>query len=301
MKLYSYSQQGSVFIGAEKNGMLVNITDTVGTNVMSQLITDHQRLLPRAKASIMGDCAFIPFKEVRLLPPVQPSVILCSGLNYKSHVEENPLASLLKVPRFFAKLPHTVIGPNDPIRHPGEEFQVDWEVELGVVFGKESYRINQHQAMDHIFGYTILHDVSSRFIQFMEANETIGKNFISFCPIGPCIVTKDEIEHPEKLRLSLKVNGVIKQDGSNEDWCFPLPRLIEWASMGISLKPGDIISTGTPQGTGYFRQPKEFLQPGDCCELEISQIGRLINTVIADRHPFQPVNDPKLNPLNHAI
>ena len=211
---------------------------------------------------------------------------MCSGLNYKSHVRENPDAKFLDDPRFFAKLPYTVIGQNEPILHPGEKFQVDWEVEFAVVFGKKAYRLSQSNVMDHVFGYTILHDVSARYIQFKDNNEMMGKNFKTFCPIGPCIVTKDEIPEPEKCTLSLKVNGVYKQNGTNEDWCFPLPRLIEWLTMGVPMAPGDIVSTGTPQGIGFFGDPKEFLRVNDTCELEISGIGKLTNPVIADDYTF---------------
>ncbi len=219
---------------------------------------------------------------VKVLAPIpRPGKILCSGLNYKSHIKEEPGAKLLKDPRFFSKLPTVVIGPNEPILHPGAKFEVDWEVELAIVFGKECYRATQKDAMGYVFGYTILHDVSARWVQFKDANETMGKNFDTFCPLGPCIVTADEIADPSKLHISLKVNGKVKQDESNDDWCFTLPRMIEWLSMGMTLEPGDVMSTGCPAGCGCFRHPKEYLKPGDVCELEIQPIGKLVNPVKA--------------------
>jgi 2-keto-4-pentenoate hydratase/2-oxohepta-3-ene-1,7-dioic acid hydratase in catechol pathway len=144
--------------------------------------------------------------------------------------------------------------------------------------------------MRHVFGYTILHDVSARWIQFKDNNETMGKNFDTFCPMGPCLVTADEIPDPAKLRLQLRLNGRVMQDRTNEDWCFPLPRLIEWLSMAMTLEPGDVMSTGTPAGIGYFREPKVFLKPDDVCDLEISRIGTLTNPVKAA--PYQPGTPP---------
>jgi 2-keto-4-pentenoate hydratase/2-oxohepta-3-ene-1,7-dioic acid hydratase in catechol pathway len=163
---------------------------------------------------------------------------------------------------------------------------VDYEVELAVVFGKPCHRATQQNAMSHVFGYTILHDVSARWIQFKDKNEDMGKNFDTFAPIGPCIVTADEIPDPTKLRLQLRLNGQVMQDRTNEDWCFPLPRMIEWLSMAMTLEPGDILSTGTPAGIGYFRTPPVFLKPGDVCELEIQPIGTLVNPVVADKYEF---------------
>jgi len=281
MKLSTYVYRGNRFFGAEKNGGLVNLIPATGVRDLKEFIENHEELMPLAKSWLANDPRIQSFDQVQIVIPLRPSVVLCSGLNYKSHIKENPSAKFLEDPRFFAKLPPAIIGPGEPIPHPGEKFQVDWEVELAVVFGKHAYRLSQAAAMEYVFGYTILHDISSRYIQFKDANETMGKNFAGFCPIGPCIVTSDEIPNPDKLRLSLKVNGVTKQQGTNEEWCFSLPRLIEWATMSMPFAPGDLMSTGTPAGIGYFRDPKEFLRPGDICELEIPEIGKLINPVVA--------------------
>lgn len=281
MKFYTFELKGRTLLGAEKNGNLVDITQIVGSPVMTHLIADFDNLKPAIQRTLASSTRVIPFDEVKILCPVKPAIVMCSGLNYKTHVKENPNAKFLDDPRYFAKLPNTIIGPGEPILHPGEHFQVDWEVEFAVVFKEGAFNLSYQNALDHVFGYTILHDVSSRYIQFKDNNEILGKNFNNFCPVGPCIVTKDEIPEPEKCRLSLKVNGVYKQNGTNEDWCFPLPRLIEWLTMAIPMRAGDILSTGTPQGIGYFRNPKEFLKPGDVCELEISGIGKLINAVKA--------------------
>lgn len=235
--------------------------------------------LARVKTEAHATPAY-PLSEVRLHVPVKSEKVLCSGLNYRSHVQENPQAKFLGDPRFFAKLPNTIIGPGEAILHPGPAYCVDYEVEFAVVIGRVTPRgTPADRVMAHVFGYTILHDVSARYIQFKDANETMGKNFDTFCPIGPWIVTADEIPAPEELRLRTRVNGQLLQDGSNADWCFPLPRLLAWLSQAMTLQPGDIVSTGTPSGIGWFRQPQLFLKPGDLVRLEIDGIGALENPV----------------------
>jgi 2-keto-4-pentenoate hydratase/2-oxohepta-3-ene-1,7-dioic acid hydratase in catechol pathway len=278
MRLYTFQTGTQTRIGVERDGALLplpfaSMIAFIEAGATGRAIARAALKNPRTKSH--------PLRTAKLLAPIpRPGKILCSGLNYKSHVRENPGAKFLDDPRFFAKVPSAVIGPGAAIQHPGERFQVDWEVELAVVFGKRTRRATQTNAMRAVFGYTILHDVSSRYIQFKDANETMGKNFDTFCPIGPCIVTKDEIPHPENLRLTLKVNGQTKIDGHNSDWCFSMPRMIEWLSMAMTLDPGDIMTMGCPAGVGYFANPQAFLKPGDVCELEIGGIGTLTNRVV---------------------
>ena len=286
MKLYTFQYNDQSCIGAEKNGGLINLSDRLNIRDMVNFITRYHGNLQKVQDELEKSTEVISFFDVKIGLPVRPKQVLCSGLNYKSHVDENPNAKFLDEPRFFAKLPAAVIGPDEPIKHPGERFLVDYEVEFAVVFGKPAYRLTQQNAMEHIFGYTILHDVSSRYIQFKDNNELMGKNFETFSPIGPCIVTADEIQHPEKCRLMLKLNGQVMQDGSNQDWCFSLPRLVEWLTMAFTMYPGDVVSTGTPSGIGYFRKPQVFLKPGDKCELEISGIGKLVNPIVAAPYTF---------------
>ncbi len=286
MKLYTFIHKKQTLVGAERDGALVKLHFAD----MLELIRGGKPALALAKKSLAAarPKSLIPFKQVKLLAPIpRPGKIWCSGLNYKGHIEENPKAKLLADPRFFSKLPQCVIGPGDPIRHPGEKFQVDWEVELAVLIGQPAYRLTQQNAMSHIFGYTILHDVSARYVQFKDNNEQMGKNFETFSPMGPCLVTRDEIPEPEKCRLTLKVNGEMKQDFTNDDWCFSLVRMLEWVSMGTRLNPGDVMSTGTGKGVGTFAKPPCFLKPGDVCELEISGIGKLVNPVKADPYVFK--------------
>ena len=274
MKLYTFEVQKQQKVGVERDGKLI---ETPYASMLDLINAGRNGLSAVKKtAGVAHD-----LKKAKILAPIpRPGKIWCSGLNYRSHIEENPGAKMLDDPRFFAKFPDNVIGPKQPIKYPGEKYQMDYEVELAVVIGKTLKQGSGEDAiMDAVFGYTILHDVSARWMQFKDANEMLGKNFDTFAPMGPCLVTKDEIPDPSKLHLTLKLNGQIMQDRTNEDWCFPLPRLIAWLTQAITLYPGDVISTGTPAGVGLFRKPQVWLKPGDVCELAISGIGTLINPV----------------------
>lgn len=305
MRLYTFEARQEVRIGAEHQGRLVDLNAAHAARLgrrqavlaasMLELIRAGQAALPRARAALAfavkhpraAAAWSFDLNTARVCAPVsRPGKIFCSGLNYRSHVEENPGATFLADPRFFVKVSSAVIGPNEPICWPGEKFQVDYEVELAVVIGKAAHRLSKRNALAHVFGYTILHDVSARWVQFKDKNEDMGKNFDTFAPMGPCIVTADEIPDPTRLRLSSRINGELRQQRTNEDWCFPLPRLLEWLTMGITLEPGDIVSTGTPAGSGFFRNPQAFLKPGDVCELEIEGIGKLINPVVKNEYKF---------------
>jgi 2,4-didehydro-3-deoxy-L-rhamnonate hydrolase len=284
MRLYTYEWNGETRVGVEKDGGLVDLSARFGS--MLELIRGGETALALARRTCDATPEVTPLDAVRILAPIpRPGKILCSGLNYKSHIEENPGATFLDDPRFFVKLSSAVIGPGEPIRHPGAEFQVDYEVELAVVIGRPMFRPRQSEVMKHIFGYTILQDVSARFIQFKDKNEDMGKNFDTFAPMGPCIVTADEIPDPASLHLHLLLNGQVMQDGTNADWCFPLPRLLAWLAMAMTLESGDVVTTGTPAGIGYFRDPQVFLKPGDVCTLEIESVGRLENPVVGIETP----------------
>jgi 2-keto-4-pentenoate hydratase/2-oxohepta-3-ene-1,7-dioic acid hydratase in catechol pathway len=233
-------------------------------------------------ATVRPDGAFVHDPAaVKLRAPIaRPGKILCSGINYHGHLQENPKAKLPEEPFFFSKVPSAVIGPGDPIVLPARSRQVDYEVELAVVIGQPLARAAESAVPGAIFGYTILHDVSARDVQFKDNQITLGKNFDGFCPLGPCLVTADEIPRPETLRLRTLLNGEVMQDSTNADWVFPLPRLLSALSHVMTLEPGDVVSTGTPRGVGTFRDPQVFLKAGDRVVLEIDGIGRLENPVV---------------------
>lgn len=222
-------------------------------------------------------------ETAKVLAPIpRPGKILCSGINYRGHMDENPGAKMPTEPFFFSKLPTAVVGPGEPIVHPRLTQQMDYEVEFAVVIGRRMKRTPAQEVMDGIAGYTILHDVSARDVQFKDNQITLGKNFDTFCPLGPCIVTRDELPDPGNVQLRSVVNGKMLQDGTTADWVFPLPDLLSRLSQIMTLEPGDVVSTGTPAGVGVFRTPQVFLKPGDVVRLEIQGIGVLENPVVAE-------------------
>ena len=286
MRLYSFQFQGLTRIGVALPGekavldLAEAAPDLPGNPI--ELITNFSRFAEiindRAGSKWMRDLETLPL----VAPIPRPGKILCSGINYRSHLEENPDAILPDEPFFFAKLPSTVIGHNHPIKYPKLSQQVDYEIEFAAVIGRKMTKTTEPEALEHVFGYTILHDVSARDVQFRNSQITLGKNFDTFCPIGPCVVTRDEIPRPDRIGLKTFVNGQKMQDGSTADWLFSLPQLLSFLSQRITLEPGDIVSTGTPAGVGVFRKPPLFLHPGDVVRLQADQIGILQNEVIAD-------------------
>ena len=303
MKLYTFEAEGRSRLGAESQGQLVDLA--VAHRAMMEVRGKPGRALPfqmldflragepavqaarevcaymaKRPAVPVGERLAYAFEEVKILAPVpRPGKILCSGINYRSHKEENPNATMPVEPFFFSKLPSGVIGPGDPIVKPAQTNQLDYEVEFAVVVGRTMKQIAEHEVMGCLAGYTILHDVSARDVQFKDNQITLGKNFDTFCPLGPCIVTRDELPDPPHVKLRSYVNGTPMQDGSTADWVFPLPRLLSFLSHVMTLEPGDVVSTGTPAGVGVFRKPQIFLKAGDVVRLEIEGIGTLENPV----------------------
>ena len=205
--------------------------------------------------------------------------VFCLGQNYAAHAAEsgNPPPS---APIYFTKPPTTVIGPGEAIPYPdGLTTRLDWEVELGAVIGLGGRDIPEASALELVFGYTIFNDVSARDLQYRTAQWFKGKSLDGSCPMGPVIVTADEIPDPQRLRLQLSVNGVKKQDSNTSDMIFSVARIIADLSAGMTLEPGDCISTGTPQGVGDGRKPPEYLKRGDVMEAEVERIGVLRNPV----------------------
>jgi 2-keto-4-pentenoate hydratase/2-oxohepta-3-ene-1,7-dioic acid hydratase in catechol pathway len=219
--------------------------------------------------------------DVKLEAPIRPGKVLCSGINYKGHAEENPNAKMPTDPFFFAKLPSSVVGPDDPVAKPAVTEQMDYEVEFSAVIGKRLHRAAESDVMPAIFGYTLLNDISARDVQFKDNQITIGKNLAGFAPIGPVIVTADELTAPDRVQLRTRLNGKTMQDGNTSDWLFPLPRLIAFLSQYMPLEPGDIVTTGTPAGVGVFRNPQVFMKAGDVVEIEADGIGTLRTPIVA--------------------
>ncbi len=269
MKIHRFKHQNQTYLGVEHNGVLLPFEgcESFQDWLKNPTAPDENRTFS--------------FEEVELLAPIIPGKILCSGVNYRGHIEENPDAKFPDFPFFFAKLPNTVIGPNAPIIKPAMTQQLDYEVEFAVVLSKTIHLATPETALDAVWGYTILHDVSARDVQFKDAQITLGKNFDTFAPIGPCLVSRDEIPDLSDVKLRTSVNGDVLQDGSTSDWVFPLGELLSHLSQVMTLHAGDLVTTGTPAGIGFFRSPQRFLQAGDTVVLEIEGIGKLENLVVS--------------------
>jgi len=228
-----------------------------------------------------GSTAFVYSRDsVKINPPVpNPGKIVCVGLNYADHCQEQNW-EIPTSPVLFAKFPTCITGYDDLIEWPSESSQqVDYEAELAVVISKTASQVSAAQAYDYIGGYMIANDVSARDVQFADKQWVRGKSFDTFCPTGPYLVTQDEIGDPHHLSVKCWVNGELRQDSNTEYLVFKVPELIAFISKTSTLRPGDIICTGTPGGVGVFRDPPTFLQSGDVVEIEIDQLGRLKNMV----------------------
>ena len=271
MKLIRFGENGK-----EKTGIILNDkrydTSAFGQDYNEQFFdTDGlTRLAAFIKENQLPEVA----DDVRLGSPIcRPSKIICIGLNYADHAKETN-APLPPEPVIFMKATTAIVGPYDDIMLPKNSVKTDWEVELAVVIGKKASYVNEEDALDHVAGYVLHNDVSEREFQ-LERNGTWdkGKGCDTFAPLGPFLVTTDEIADPHNLRLWLKVNGVTMQDGTTTNLIFNLPHLIAYTSQFMTLLPGDIISTGTPAGVGLGMKPLVYLKAGDVVELGIDGLG----------------------------
>ena len=218
--------------------------------------------------------------EVRLGPPVaRPGKIICLGKNYAEHAKEGGF-EMPSAPLLFCKTGNALNGPFDPVQMPRSAGQIDWEVELAVVIGKSGKRIAEDKAFEYIAGFSVMNDVSAREAQFAHSQWFRGKSFDTFAPMGPALVTPDEIGDVHNLDLTAKVNGELMQAGNTRDMIFKIPVLIADISEDMTLLPGDIISTGTPAGVGIFRDPPVVLQPGDEVVCWVEKIGAIGNRFI---------------------
>lgn len=235
----------------------------------------HDRLVDRA-------LTLIPADRVKLLLPIaDPEKIICVGLNYRDHAAESG-AAIPKEPVLFSKFRSALIGPGEAIVIPPVSDQVDYEAELVLVVGKAGRFIPEAKAMEHLAGYTIGHDVSARDWQLQKDGRQwlAGKTFDTFAPIGPVIVTRDEVPDPMNLDIKFRLNGETKQDSNTRQMIFSPATIVAYVSQVVTLQPGDLIFTGTPPGVGAARKPPLFLKAGDVCEVEIAGLGILRNPVV---------------------
>ncbi len=300
MRMVTYREgQKAARLGVEQNGLVVDVARfgaRIGVALPSTML-DFIDLGPMAVAHLgsaldgadaaqLVGCS-MPASNATLLAPIpRPRKnVFGIGLNYTEHVAESARSldtskELPQEPVIFSKPPTAVIAWNDPIRHNADVTQqLDWETELAVIIGSRAQRVSKEAALDHVFGYTIINDVSARDCR-RAGQWIVSKGQDSFAPMGPAIVTADEIPDPHTLGLKTWVNGVEKQSGNTKYMLFGVRELIADISSVMTLEPGDIIATGTPAGVGAGREPQEFMWPGDVVESEIEKIGRLRNPII---------------------
>lgn len=226
--------------------------------------------------------AVTPLSSVKILAPIpRPSKFICVGLNYRDHAIESNM-EIPKIPTIFSKFSSSVIAPGENIVLPKNSAKPDYEAEFAFVIGKPGRHIKAADWQNHVFGYTIVNDVSARDIQLATSQWLMGKTFDTFAPMGPYITTADEIADPHALNISLDINGETLQDSNTRELIFKIPELVEFLSSVFTLEPGDIVSTGTPSGVGFARKPPRYLQAGDQVTVHIQGLGDLSNPVVAE-------------------
>jgi len=273
MRLIRFGEMGSETPGLWKDGAIVDLTDVFPEmpDIGARFFTDGWlEKVSRIDAPARK-------MDVRLGPPVvPPSKIICLGKNYAEHAKESGFDSPSR-PLLISKAPSALNGPYDPIMLPQSSRQIDWEVELAVVVGEQAKRVKKEAALQVIAGVMVANDVSGRDAQFADSQWFRGKSFDTFAPVGPALVTLDEIDKLGELELTARVNGELMQWGWVKDMIFDIPTIIEDISEDISLLPGDVILTGTPSGVGFFRDPPVLLKPGHVVECSIDGIGTIRN------------------------
>lgn len=288
MKLVTFVRDGTTRVGAlftrDGREMIVDLNQAdprLPTDMLAALEGGPELMASIQQASKKGEP--IETSTITLQAPVpRPGKIICVGLNYRDHAAESNLP-IPDYPTIFSKYANSVVGPGGPIILPKVSAQVDYEGELGVVIGRRARHVPHEEALDYVAGYLAFNDVSARDYQMRTSQWTIGKTFDTFAPMGPALVTSDEIPDPHDLDLRVTVSGEVLQASNTHHLIFSVPRLVAYLSQVMTLEPGDVIATGTPAGVGFARQPPRFLQPGDVVEVEIEGVGRLVNPVVAER------------------
>jgi len=281
MQLVRYADGGNATWGVQDGDVIHSLAGQPTGEPSYQDLTSETYLDEVRRRVDDGALSRRSVEDVSLLAPVPvPGKIVCVGLNYRDHAEEQD-EEIPETPLLFSKAPTTVTNPGDPIVHPGGDEQVDYEVELGVVVGRYAKDIDVDEAEEYVAGYTVLNDVSGRTSQFDDGQFFRGKSFDTFSPMGPALVAGDDFD-PNSVDVALRVNGETKQSSNTEQFIFDVPEAVSYISENMTLRPGDVISTGTPGGVGIFRDPVDLLEPGDTCEAEIEGIGTLENPVVAE-------------------
>ncbi len=287
MRLVTMETPQGLRAGLLTNGKYLDICATrpdLPLSVRQLLELGDRALLELQQLPTSSNALYYEHEQVRLRAPIpDPPKVICIGLNYRDHAAESG-APIPAEPVLFSKFSSAIIGPEEPIRLPRVSREVDYEAELVVVIGKRGRYIPEDQARNYVAGYTIGHDVSARDWQLRKPGGQwlAGKTFDTFAPIGPALVTADEIRDPHRLSIELRLNGRVMQRSNTEQMIFTVDKLVAYISQVVTLQPGDLIFTGTPPGVGFARKPPVFLKPGDIVEIEIENLGILRNPVTAE-------------------
>lgn len=282
MKLAKYEHGGQTHVGVIEGEGIISLAP-IGVVSMLELVKGGAPALEMVRSYIATSPAALALSKVRLVAPIErPGKYLALGMNYEKHAVEAEKLGVVRQPYqlWFNKQTSCITGPHDDI-HRGNTESLDYEVELGVVIGMPAKNITEAEALDHVFGYFVANDVSARDWQFRTPTFILGKGFDTYGPIGPWIVTADEIPDPQTLGVRCFVNGQKRQDSHTSDMIFPVREAIAYLSQAFTLEPGDLLSTGTPEGVGASHEPPLFLQPGDVVRCEIDRIGAIHNRVVA--------------------
>ena len=298
MRLVTFRSEGGRKLGVVRPGQADEVIELPEPTSMLTLIESGDQGLARVQATLSSSNPRIrKLADIRLLPPLIPrGNVIAIGRNYAKHAQETAKQGKEpEPPTIFTKAITSLAAPYADIPlDPGISDKLDWEVELGVVIGRAGANIKTADARNHVFGYTVINDVTARDMQVGYGNQYFkGKSLDKSSPVGPWIVTRDEIDDTQSLTLRLRINGELKQEGNTSDMIYPVDATIEWVTKGMTVLPGTIIATGTPDGVGFARTPPEYLKPGDVMESEVEGIGLLRNRIVsAVNAPIPPVALP---------
>ncbi len=285
MKLLMFERAGGPpeagVIAADSSGIIP--LHGAGFSCLYSIIQGGAEALAKVKSFAASSSVRVAEDSVRILAPIhRPPKFICIGLNYRDHAIESGMA-IPEIPTVFNKFPTSVIGPGDEIVLPKMSETPDYEAEFAFIIGKSGKKIQGENWRDYIFGYTNVNDVSARDIQLKGTTQWLmGKTFDTFAPMGPYIVTADEVPDPHNLNVKLTLNGEVLQNSSTKELIFNIPQLLEYLSQVFTLEPGDVVSTGTPPGVGFARKPQVLLKPGDHCIVEVEGLGQLHNPVVGE-------------------
>ncbi len=284
MRFVTFRRGGAVPEPGVLKGTKVIGLKSLGYNTLIEVIEKWDDARPQIEGLLknaMAD-AFEELSAVHLTAPIlRPNKLLCVGLNYRDHAIESKM-EIPKVPTIFNKFASSIIGPGETIILPKKSEKPDYEAEFAVVIGKGGRHIPEDKWKEHVFGYTILNDVSARDYQLATTQWLMGKTFDTFAPMGPAVVTGDEISDPHNLDIKMTIGGVVLQNSNTKHLIFNIPTLIAYISSVCTLEPGDIISTGTPAGVGLGYNPPRWLKPGDECVVSVQELGELRNPCVLE-------------------